>query len=225
MRLWLSFLFLVCLCVNESSAQRKLLKQTSLNRVIINTPDSTIYAMTSESKKLITASDTKWYYWCKSDKIRATKGGYDGRLLDGDYKQFFHNHNLALKGKFRKGLKTGIWKAWYINGELKETTKWHHGYKKGKFIQFDSTGLISKKGTYRSDKLKGKLYSYQANGKVLVTNDSKKKNSKKSTKKVKNNKNNKAEVATAKTSKWSIKKWFNPNYAIGFHTVKRGCFF
>jgi hypothetical protein len=211
MRLWLGFLFLVCLSVKESSGQRKLLKQTSLNRVIINTPDSTIYAMTSESKKLITSSDTKWYYWYKSDKIRATKGGYDGRLLDGDYKQFFHNHNLASKGKFRKGLKTGVWKAWYINGELKETINWKRGHKQGKFTLFDTTGHIVKNGKYKADKLKGKLYTYQADGKVQVTNESKKKKVEKNS--LKNGKSDKkANNNLASTPKKSYKRkignWF-----------------
>ncbi|MBC7747644.1 MAG: hypothetical protein H7Z76_03520 [Methylotenera sp.] len=160
-------------------AQRKLLNQLELNRIIINTPDSTIFAETLNSKKKIKIYDSKWYYWYKSDKIRITRGGYDGRLLSGDYKQFYHNHNLQSKGKFKKGLKSGRWKIWFANGELKEATYWRKGYKSGRFVQFDSTGFLRKKGKYKADKFNGKIYTYETDGSFQVTNESVKKRSKK----------------------------------------------
>jgi hypothetical protein len=69
----------------------------------------------------------KLYYWFRQDTILATRGGYGGRLLDGEYKVLYPNKNLRELGHFSYGLKVGEWKTWFPNGELKSITHWKNG--------------------------------------------------------------------------------------------------
>ena len=47
--------------------------------------------------------------------ILVTQGGYNGRLLNGDFRVFYPNKNLKENGNYQFGLKEGTW----ISGDLR----------------------------------------------------------------------------------------------------------
>ncbi|MBO9202341.1 MULTISPECIES: toxin-antitoxin system YwqK family antitoxin [Niastella] len=101
-----------------------------------------------------------FYYWFRPDTILVTRGGFDGKLLNGEYKSFYPNKNLKESGRFKAGLKTGEWKSWYSNGELQSVTKWQAGKKEGKFQEFTPDGDKQRTGNYKKDKLSGYITTY-----------------------------------------------------------------
>ncbi len=70
----------------------------------INENDYSIVAEVLAKEKSIPSSADKEYYWYKSNSIMSTKGGYDGKLLHGQYSSFYLNSNLKEKGKYHMGL-------------------------------------------------------------------------------------------------------------------------
>lgn len=107
------------------------------------------------------------YYWYALNKIIATKGGFDGVLLNGSYVSFYSNDNLRERGVFKKGLKSGKWITWYNNGIIKETCIWRNGMLNGVRRTFDSDGKVLTEEYYRNDVLNGKVTTYKA-GKILT---------------------------------------------------------
>lgn len=93
------------------------------------------------------------YYWYKRDTILTTMGGYDGHLLDGEYKVFYPDRNFKEHGSFDKGLKTGIWKTWFPGGKLASVVNWKKGRKDGPFVLYDVTGKVMRSGRYLADEL------------------------------------------------------------------------
>jgi hypothetical protein len=151
---------------SSAQAQRKYLRQVVHDRVVVNSPDSTVVTYVwPVGNKEVEAEEEKVYYWYKADKVRTSRGGFGGKVLHGDYTSFYIDQNLKEKGKFVKGLKVGTWKAWYPNGELKEIMHWKKGQRNGSFITYRSDHTIYKTGKYKDDKLKGKVKEYDEAGK------------------------------------------------------------
>lgn len=136
-------------------------KINALNRVTLNRQD-TLFQFYTARPVTGKAAVAYTYYWFKPDTILATKGGFDGKWLHGDYEVFFPNKNLAEKGQFEHGLKVGEWRSWYANGALKSITHWSRSKKQGRFLLFDETGARVEEGTYKDDLLTGKLTHYAA---------------------------------------------------------------
>lgn len=100
------------------------------------------------------------YTWYKYNIIYRTLGGYDGRLLNGEYTQFYKNGSLKEKGFYRLGCKKGKWRIWYKNGQLKEFSIYKHGLKNGKEVVYDNTGKRSEVSYYRNGLKHGNCYYY-----------------------------------------------------------------
>jgi len=75
--------------------------------VYINYPDYSIRANVSNTDKKVEAKETLTYSWYASNKMLQTKGGYEGKILDGPYISFYLSGNLKEKGTFKMGLKNG----------------------------------------------------------------------------------------------------------------------
>ena len=137
------------------SFSQKMPEVEALNRVILNHKDSIIYAhlLPSDESKKITASDNYWYNWYAQHDIKETKGGFDGKLLHGNYTEYYSNKDLKRKGVFKKGLKTGKWKSWYQNGQLSSILYYKNGLKNGKFILYSTSGESIGKGRYKKGAL------------------------------------------------------------------------
>lgn len=140
------FLLIPFICLGQ-----KMPETVSNNRVILNNKDSIIYAylLPSEKDEHIKAKNEYFYCWYASHDIKQTQGGFDGRLLDGLYTEFYEGKELKTKGTFSKGLRKGEWKCWYFNGNLSSIIHYKKSLKHGKFTEYNQDGVIIRKGKYR----------------------------------------------------------------------------
>ncbi len=96
-------------------------------KVRIPQPDKTIVAEVNDVSSIPSPKSNLIYYWYYANSIHSTQGGFSGKLLDGQYSEFYPSKNLKEQGFFKKGLKQGVWKSWNEDGTLKEQTKWKNG--------------------------------------------------------------------------------------------------
>ncbi len=152
----------------------------ALNRVILNHKDSIIYAhlLPIEKSKKVHVSDAYWYNWYAQHDIKETKGGFDGKLLHGQYTEFYASKDLKKKGIIKNGLKTGKWKSWHKNGQLSEIWHYKNGLKHGKFIQFNEQGNYTSKGKYIKGKKKREKLSKEIKAEMKKAEKQKKKDDK-----------------------------------------------
>lgn len=92
---------------------------TENNKTIV----TEIYPVANNPKAKLDLS----YYWYSADAIHTTQGGYSGKLLNGQYNEYYLNKNLKLQGTFKNGLKDGVWKSWDEDGKMIETSNWKGG--------------------------------------------------------------------------------------------------
>lgn len=151
-----------------SFAQKDFEKNLINNEVTINYPDSTVFAQLYAGEKTIKPIQDRLYLWYRANDIKQTRGGIDGKALDGNYIVYYHDKNLKEKGFTKKGLRTGKWLRWYHNGEIQEFVNWKKGLKNGKFSTYNEAGKIILKGKYWKGKLHGMLYTYDSNGKFTI---------------------------------------------------------
>jgi hypothetical protein len=143
------------------------------SRVYVNEPNQSIKTEVLSKKNSFDADENRTYYWYANNQILSTKGGFDGKLLDGKYSSFYLNNNLKESGNFKNGVKSGEWRSWYETGQLKESIRWKKGMRKGHCEMYNEKGEKILTSNYKNDLLNGKQLSYQF-GKVLFTKKYKK---------------------------------------------------
>lgn len=153
MRLPLTLIVLLpFLAVKAQFDPDKMLHQAFDHRVIYN--HDTIYSFYClQPGRTTKPRPGKMYYWYKRDTILTTIGGYDGDLLNGEYKVSYPDKNLMEYGSFDKGLKTGVWKTWFPGGKPASVINWKNGQKEGAFVTYDPTGKTTSAGHYKADEL------------------------------------------------------------------------
>lgn len=156
------FLILILLLSNTVFAQ---MKQKEISTVYLNYPDYTIKTDILSAKKKIATKENLTYYWFASNKVMETKGGYDGKVLNGSYTSFYLSSNLKEKGSFKNGLKNGEWITWYENGKINEIITWRKGIKAGRYKNNDNNGNLISEACYKNDKLNGYQTNYK-DGKI-----------------------------------------------------------
>lgn len=134
-------------------------------RVVLNFVDHVVYANILSTNKEIKPDLDRYYFWYSANDIKRTRGGFDGKLLHGEYIEFYPDKSLKEKGEFRYGLKHGIWKTWYPSGEIASIVRWKKGRMHGDFRYFDETGDLKKVGCYKDDELHGPVRTYLSDGK------------------------------------------------------------
>lgn len=97
---------------------------------INNIDGSKVTIEVSKKTKKIKAKQNRIYHWMKAKKVMETQGGYSGKLLHGEYLEFYKNHQLKAKGTFKNGLKKGIWTYWDKVGKITTIEKWRKGEQK-----------------------------------------------------------------------------------------------
>jgi hypothetical protein len=112
----------------------------ALNRRVLNHHDTLTFFFAVLPDKPIRCEQNRMYYWFRRDTVLTTAGGYDGRVLDGEYKVLYPNKNLRENGNFNMGIKTGVWKTWYPDGALETITHWKNGEQFGAFELYDENG-------------------------------------------------------------------------------------
>lgn len=98
-----------------------------LNRIRITQQDKTIVAETEPVSSASSIKPLLLYYWYSANTIHISQGGFSGKLLNGQYTEYYTNKNLKEQGNFKKGLKDGVWKSWNEEGTLTSVTNWKHG--------------------------------------------------------------------------------------------------
>lgn len=156
-RLQLRFLQLVLLVVSfVGTARGQSYTDAFLNyKVTAHYDDHTIIAYVKPAEQLSLSSD-RYYYWFAGNGVHVTQGGYSGKLLNGNYQDFYMNKGLKESGVFDEGLKKGVWKNWTAEGVLKDEFSFKNGIKNGAYTKYGATGNILEKGKYRNDLLNGK---------------------------------------------------------------------
>jgi antitoxin component YwqK of YwqJK toxin-antitoxin module len=116
----LFFLFSIAACAQK-------LPDYGMNKVRIAETDKTILAEIYPLTANASIKPNLFYYWYGANLIHATEGGYSGRLLNGQYTEYYLNKNLKEQGTFKNGLKNGIWNSWNDDGTLQIVHTWHNG--------------------------------------------------------------------------------------------------
>ena len=142
------------------------MKQKASSTVYLNYPEYTIKTDILSEKKKITTKENLTYYWYTSNKVMETKGGYDGKILNGSYTSFYLSSNLKEKGSFKNGLKNGEWITWFENGKINEITTWRKGVRSGSYKKNDNDGSLLSEACYKNDKLNGYQINYK-DGKII----------------------------------------------------------
>lgn len=157
------FVLLILLLPISIFAQQK---QKPTFPVYINYPDYTVKADVFFEAKKISVKENLTYYWYSSNKIIETKGGYDGKILNGSYTSFYLSKNLKEKGSFKDGLKTSTWTSWNIDGKINEITTWNKGVKNGVYKKYNEFGELIKEYGFKNGELDGYKIDYEK-GKVI----------------------------------------------------------
>jgi hypothetical protein len=200
-------------------------EQSKTYIVYINYADYSVHASVLSDASKIQPKIGYTYYWYTDNDIKQTDGGYDGKLLHGEYKSFYLNKNLKEQGMFSHGLKEGIWKTWFPNGRIHEIIHYNKSRQHGFYELYDEEGNLISKSNFKNGMQNGKKVDYKngkvdtivvyKNGKIVSPKPAKHikqlKTKKKST--VKNDLDNskKPQDTVAKTpkSRFDVKKIFN----------------
>lgn len=108
-----------------------------------------------EGKKLGIIQKDMYYTWFKTNSIHYSKGDYEGRLLNGDYKEYYPDRQLKQKGSYSQGLKDGLWQIWNESGTLLQSETWDKGNRSGYSILYDAKGMLLKKVFYKKNRFDG----------------------------------------------------------------------
>lgn len=157
-KLFAFIFFLFILTVSFRTAVSPEKERTYL--VYINYPDYSVRANVLRENKKIDPKPARTYYWYSNNDIKKTDGGFDGRLLHGEYKSFYRDMNLKEQGSFVNGLKEGNWITWFHNGKIQERLHYKKGLLNGYYEHYNEDGKMIRKSDYRDGVLHGKTISY-----------------------------------------------------------------
>jgi MORN repeat variant len=124
--------------------------------------------LADERKNINFPNNDVYYFWYRSREIHNTRGGYEGRLLHGEFTSFYSNNELKEFGEFKNGLKSGIWKEWYTNGELKNITPWINGAINGRLKEYGLNGKLTSVSQFRNNTLNGRQVIYTDSSTVKI---------------------------------------------------------
>jgi len=123
----MKYIILIFLCFLCCGAFAQKLPDYGLNKVRITQPDKIIVAEIEPVSSDPAIKPNLLYYWYSANAVHTTQGGFSGKLLNGQYTEYYPDRNLKEQGEFKKGLKDGVWKSWNIDGTIAVTTTWKHG--------------------------------------------------------------------------------------------------
>jgi len=110
--------------------------------ITINTDSTRIFAQFLIKPARVNPKDNLRYYWYYTDKISSNVGGYNGNLLNGNYRVLSRENLLVVQGSFSNGLMDGVWKYWYSNGNIKKVETWKNGILKGFPVEYNQDGSL-----------------------------------------------------------------------------------
>jgi antitoxin component YwqK of YwqJK toxin-antitoxin module len=140
------------------------------DKIRIVQSDKTVQAEILPVDDLPKTKADRFYFWYDANVIHATQGDFSGKLLNGNYAEYYPSKALKEKGIIKQGLKDGIWLSWYESGILSSSTTWDEGLKSGKFTFFNEKGIIVQAGHYKDNQLNGVIRIYHGKDSIeLVT--------------------------------------------------------
>jgi hypothetical protein len=167
MHLRIIFCFLL-LFSSASSFGRDKEFQDKTYTVYLNYPTYSVRASVLHHNGKIKPREGYTYFWFGSNAIHETQGGFDGKLLHGEYKAFYLNNQLKEWGNFINGRKTGEWRYWNAEGKLIEISEFVNGEKYGKSIFYSTAGKVIRTEEYKHGKLHGSVTSFENGSKKVA---------------------------------------------------------
>lgn len=112
----------------------------------------------------------KWNYYTIEDKtfkkVPQKEVNYIDGFLDGEFKYFFPNGNIAITGNHDRKKNEQTIKSYYLSGEIFATEQYKDNLKTGTHTSFYRNGTINQKITYDKGKKNGIQQYYHKNGKL-----------------------------------------------------------
>lgn len=137
------------------------------HKITVHYPDHLVIATVKPTGADVFPQSEKTYSWFSGGQINTTQGGFSGKLLHGDYQDFYLNKNLKESGSFDKGLKNGNWKNWTNQGILISEYTFKQGQKNGDYAKYDLLGKRIERGAYHNDLLSGKQETQVADSTII----------------------------------------------------------
>ena len=103
----------------------------------------------------------KKYY--RDGQVKAI-GSYRNGLLDGSYKEFHENAQLAIDIVFDSGRESGDYKKYYASGQVKEEGHYVDGKAEGTIRSYHEKGQVAQESVYHDGKPEGTAKAYYPNG-------------------------------------------------------------
>ena len=185
-------LLLLCLTTYIAVGQSfKSPSEMTRYKIVVNMGDLTIKTSVLNSNKKIRPKSGHIYLWYTSNKILETEEGFDGRIVDGQFKVFYINDQLKEQGTVKNGLRAGRWIYWYSNGRVNEKIRWKKGQKWGEYKLFNNDGELIASGHFKKNRLHGRFVTYDKFGRKIEIKKYRygceQKKKKRKTKRIKNN--------------------------------------
>ena len=81
------------------------LPNSGFEKVRLLEPGKEIVAEIRVPNKNVHAKKDLFYAWYQANAIHSTQGGYSGKLLNGQYTEYYPNKNLKEQGAYKNGFK------------------------------------------------------------------------------------------------------------------------
>lgn len=92
------------------------------------------------------------------------KGYTVNNKFENEFTSYYKNGELKTQGNTSEGTRTGKWKSYYPNGELKEEVTLNKNSKDGSYINYNKEGQLLEKGSYKDNIQAGNWEGYYENG-------------------------------------------------------------
>lgn len=145
----LNFFILLIMLIPAVSAQ-KVFKEKNTHVVSFTNEDTEVEAEILTQDKKVNINSDITYTWYKDYAVKTTKGGYDGKLLNGRFIERYANGNLKTKGSYRYGMKYGKWTTWHLEGTLEEVSHWKEGKLHGSVQKYHKDETLAGKTSYKN---------------------------------------------------------------------------
>src|SRR6187549_3960709 len=77
----------------------------------------------------------------------------DGQTMEGKYRKFYENGNVAIEGEFKNGVRWGTFYEYHENGKLIRKISYENGMRHGTVDVYDEHGRPIQQAFYQNNKL------------------------------------------------------------------------
>ena len=120
-------IIIIIFCLFNGVLHAQDLPNSGFEKVRIIEPGKVVVAEIKQPDSKIKVKKDLFYAWYGANTIHVTQAGYSGKLLNGQYTEYYMNKNMKEQGAYKNGLKTGNWKDWNDDGTLIHQSSWKNG--------------------------------------------------------------------------------------------------